>query len=65
MEESRKSTALKYFRENKEYMEDRIQSGIDANRKGWGYTLPSPRGWEGGEMHRPHPRRICNRISDW
>ena len=36
MEESRKSTALKYFRENKEYMEDRIQSGIEANRKGWG-----------------------------
>ena len=36
MEESRKSSALKYFRENKEYMEDRIQSGIEANRKGWG-----------------------------
>lgn len=26
---------LKAFRENKTYMEDRVQSGIEANRKGW------------------------------
>lgn len=32
---TRSQTALKYFEENKAWMEDRIESGIEANRKGW------------------------------
>ena len=33
--ENRADSALKYFRENEAWMEDRIASGIEANRKGW------------------------------
>ena len=32
---SRADKVLKYFREQEAYMEDRIASGIEANRKGW------------------------------
>ncbi len=32
---SRAEKILKYFREQKAWMEDRIESGIEANRKGW------------------------------
>lgn len=31
----RAEKVLKAFRENRAYMEDRVQSGIEANRKGW------------------------------
>ena len=31
----RAEQVLKYFRENESWMEDRIASGIEANRKGW------------------------------
>ena len=35
MEQTRADRVLKYFRNNEAWMEDRIQNGIEANRKGW------------------------------
>lgn len=35
MEQTRADKVLRHFRENEAWMEDRIQSGIEANRKGW------------------------------
>ena len=35
MSESRMQAVLRPFEENRAYMEDRIQSGIEQNRKGW------------------------------
>ena len=31
----RANGVLKYFRENQAWMEDKVNSGIEANRKGW------------------------------
>ena len=49
---SRKDTALKYFNEQKELTDIRVKSGIELNRKGDAYIVPSG-SWKAGRRGLP------------